>query len=152
MKESFFQRWSRLKLAGGEPPAPEAADLPPVESLDFSSDFAPFLRADVEESVKRAALARLFHSGEFNRMDGLDVYVDDYGVAEPIPEEALQGLVQRVRAALQPEERPGEATKEQTGSAESAPEPLPPPAAPAGGGGSGAAAAGTANTPDPVSE
>lgn len=103
-KEKFLSRWSRLKRAAATqppsvvPPAAGAAIvpavLPPLESLDFSSDFAAFLHPKVEESVKRAALTKLFHSGPFNQMDGLDVYIDDYGKFESIPEEVLRQLLQ----------------------------------------------------------
>lgn len=103
-KEGFLQRWSRLKRAADqapgaspqdasagvpEPPPPALAD---AEKLDFSSDFTPFLRAKVEESVKRAALKKLFHSPHFNQMDGLDVYIDDYGKFEPLDDATLSQL------------------------------------------------------------
>jgi hypothetical protein len=44
----------------------------------LESDYRPFLGPEVEESTKRAALKRLFADPHFNRMDGLDVYIDDY--------------------------------------------------------------------------
>jgi hypothetical protein len=86
--------------------------LPPLESLDFASDFSAFLQDKVEESVKRAALKKLFHSPEFNVMDGLDVYIDDYGVPDPIPPEMLRELA-HAREMLfgAAPERGGEATK-----------------------------------------
>lgn len=101
-KERFFARWSRLKRAEANvtpapaPPAaaPAAATLPTPDTLDVSSDFSAFLQPRVEESLKRAALKKLFHSEHFNRMDGLDVYIDDYGRFEPIPEEMLRRLEQ----------------------------------------------------------
>jgi len=105
---SFLARWARLKreaatatatataaqapAAAPQPEAQAAEPLPPLESLDFGSDFSGFLRAKVEESVKRAALKKLFHTPHFNEMDGLDVYVDDYNLSEPIPEAMLAGL------------------------------------------------------------
>lgn len=103
-KEGFLQRWSRLKrdVEQAQPALPETAPageseaplpgLDDVQKLDFSSDFTPFLRAKVEESVKRAALNRLFQSPHFNQMDGLDVYIDDYGDFEPIDDEMLRQL------------------------------------------------------------
>ncbi len=101
-KERFLARWSRLKRAGAKvtpAPAPPAAPtaaatLPDPDTLDFGSDFSAFLQPRVEESLKRAALKKLFHSEHFNRMDGLDVYIDDYGRFEPIPEEMLRRLEQ----------------------------------------------------------
>jgi hypothetical protein len=103
---NFLARWARLKreaatattAAGQAPDAQPQADaqaaepLPPLESLDFGSDFSGFLRAKVEESVKRAALKKLFKSPHFNEMDGLDVYIDDYNLSEPVPEAMLASL------------------------------------------------------------
>lgn len=113
-KESLLSRWMRLKRAatrgasaGMRPPAAQAdpapAVLPSVEDLDFSSDFSVFLRPQVEEPLKRAALRKLFHSGQFNTMDGLDVYIDDYNRFEPIPEEMLRQL-RRARGLLDAED------------------------------------------------
>jgi hypothetical protein len=50
------------------------------------------LKANVEESVKRAALKKLLHDPRFNVMDGLDTYIDDYTKNDPIPEEMLKTL------------------------------------------------------------
>jgi hypothetical protein len=107
---SFLTRWSRLKhKAASEKPNPPAktaeaappAELPPVDSLTFESDFAAFLKANVEESVKRAALKKLLHDPRFNVMDGLDVYIDDYTKNDPIPEEMLKTL-EHARSTLFP--------------------------------------------------
>lgn len=110
-KEKFLSRWSRLKRAmTSESPTVAAqaaptvdAELPSIDALDFSSDFTGFLRPQVEESLKRAALKKLFHSGQFNQMDGLDVYIDDYNTFEPIPDEMLRRMEQ-ARGLLFPEE------------------------------------------------
>lgn len=114
--EKFLTRWSRLKRATADKlpaaspvaaPTASAVELPSVEALDFSSDFSGFLQPQVEESLKRAALKKLFHSEHFNRMDGLDVYIDDYNKFEPIPEEMLRRMEQ-ARGLLFPqdEEKP----------------------------------------------
>lgn len=114
--ESFLRRWSRLKRQTGEtaasrpagapaPPAPDAAPvrsptpLPDVDVLTFESDFTGFLQDHVEESLRKAALKKLFHSEAFNRMDGLDVYIEDYGKFEPLDEATLKQLAQ-ARAML----------------------------------------------------
>jgi len=75
------------------PPAEEP--LPPVESLTIDSDFTKFLGPKVDENIKRAALRKLFSDPRFNVMDGLDTYIDDYTKADPIPQDALAGLMQR---------------------------------------------------------
>jgi len=76
----------------GEAPGDPAAPLPPVESLDFNSDFKQFLGPKVEETVKRAALRKLFQDPRFNVIDGLDVYLDDYSIPDPIEPEAVRAL------------------------------------------------------------
>jgi hypothetical protein len=111
-----LSRWSRRKLgaAPGAPapttPAPAAAaptapatpakiELPPVASLDFDSDFTAFLRPEVDDKIKRAALKQLFRDPRFNVMDGLDTYIDDYTKADPIPPDMLADLLQRFGGA-----------------------------------------------------
>jgi hypothetical protein len=113
MSEAFLSRWSRLKKTGGEAevvPAPLIApveiekasipaaqnapvfeessqNLPPIESLTSESDFAAFMQPKVPDALKRQALKKLFAQPQFNVMDGLDVYVDDYSVSVPIPDD-----------------------------------------------------------------
>jgi len=116
MSEDFFRRWSRLKRETGGPaasdaPAAEAA-LPPLESLSFESDFKAFMRSKVDESVKRAALKKLFSDPRFNVMDGLDTYIDDYTKSEPMTEEFLAQLEHARRTLFVPkaeEEQPAPA-------------------------------------------
>lgn len=97
--DGFLARWSRLKRdGGGAPPAAPAttppAPLPELDTLNFEADFTGFLRQEVEEAVRRVALKKLFHSGPFNVMDGLDTYIDDYSIPDPIDEATLRSLVQ----------------------------------------------------------
>jgi hypothetical protein len=100
-------RWSRRKLEAKSaqlptPPAPATGavaaapfELPSVESLTFESDFAAFLRPEVDDQVKRAALKQLFRDPRFNIMDGLDTYIDDYTQADPIATDVVADLLQR---------------------------------------------------------
>ena len=117
--ESFLSRWSRRKAAErrGEPeqaapppaevvpvavpePAPAApvAETPPPLTLEDAAkltpadDFSPFVAQGVEETVKRAALKKLFADPHFNVMDGLDTYIDDYSQPDPISPEMLREL------------------------------------------------------------
>ena len=76
--------------AGVDPAAPQP--LPPVDTLSFDSDFTAFLKPDVDEGLKRQALRKLFSDPRFNVMDGLDVYIDDYGKTVPIPPELVAQL------------------------------------------------------------
>ena len=105
----FFDRWSRLKTEAREAPvqppaeaAPAKAEeappeLPPVHTLTMDSDFTGFLHPKVDEDLRRTALRKLFSDPHFNVMDGLDVYIDDYSVSEPIPAAMLAGMKQAQR-------------------------------------------------------
>ena len=86
----------RQSVVSEAPPAAAATakELPPVESLTFDSEFAQFLKPDVDETIKRAALRKLLRDPRFNVMDGLDTYIDDYTKADPIPADMLKQLVQ----------------------------------------------------------
>jgi len=99
--EPFLERWSRRKAqarsgddappaeaggsdteraeeAPGRAPGSVAPALPDLESLDEGSDYSAFLGAGVDESLRRKALRKLFHSPKFNVCDGLDDYCDDF--------------------------------------------------------------------------
>lgn len=118
-----LSRWSRRKLEAARAteraaapavpappavatPAPELSreqdadtqspplELPAIDSLTFESDFAAFLQPSVDEPLRRQALKKLFSDPRFNVMDGLDVYIDDYGKADPIDPETVRQLVQ----------------------------------------------------------
>ncbi len=123
---SFLSRWSRRKLEKAETPKPEASPdpaaepsaafasqdaapsaepLPPVESLTPESDFKPFMRSDVEPGVREAALKQLFKDPHFNVMDGLDTYIDDYSIPDPIPDDMMQKLYQAREHLFSPEQK-----------------------------------------------
>lgn len=108
--EPFLQRFHRRKLearglnvapdessaltndaaapsdAAAARPVPELTDddMPPLESLDEDSDYAGFLSAKVSESLRRAALRKLFHSSTFNVIDELDDYAEDFTTFEAL--------------------------------------------------------------------
>ena len=80
-----------------EPAAPAAPALPTMEDvagLTHGSDFSRFVAPGVNEGVKCAALKTLFSDPHFNVMDGLDVYIEDYGIPNPIPESMLRQMAQ----------------------------------------------------------
>ena len=93
-------------VPAAEPPPPtleDAARLRPGEPVDR------FVRAGVDEAVKRAALKTLFADPHFNVMDGLDIYIDDYGRPDPIPPAMLRQLKQSEALGLFRAEREAEA-------------------------------------------
>jgi hypothetical protein len=120
-KPDFLRRWSRLKQEAATAPAvkkeiiEKPVELPAPDSLTFESDFKVFMQAKVEQSVKRAALKKLFADPRFNVMDGLDTYIDDYTKADPISDEMLAQLDHARRTLMGPpkeeDEPPAEAQK-----------------------------------------
>ncbi len=137
--EGFLGRWSRRKIEArnsrAAEPAPSAAPpkpaqregaatpaqapraqeppqpLPPLESLTPHSDFAPFMRAGVDPSMKGHALKTLFGDPALYPMDGLDVYIDDYTKPDPLPEGWLEKLNQL--ATLHGEPRVAQSEREE---------------------------------------
>ena len=81
-------------IAQPVPATTSAATLPPVESLTIDSDFTPFFQPKVGEALKRQALKQLFRDPRFNVMDGLDVYVGDYSLPDPISPDIVKQMVQ----------------------------------------------------------
>jgi hypothetical protein len=112
-KEPFLSRWSRRKLdakvdaPGG---APQAAGLPfaapaappvpateppaPAEPQSGTPEYREFFDPRVDEKLRRTALKQLFSEPQFNVMDGLDTYIDDYSKPDPIPAAMLRQLNQ----------------------------------------------------------
>ncbi len=93
--------------AGVVAPAAETP-LPAVEGLTLDSDFSAFLKEEVSEALRRKALRKLFSDPHFNRMDGLDIYIDDYSRPDPIPPDILARL-RHAREWLQSEADEGAA-------------------------------------------
>lgn len=92
--EEFLSRWSKRKQelrTEAQRPAPPAAaatpapELPPVDKLTMDSDYSGFFHPKVDEALRRGALKKLFSDPHFNIMDGLDTYIDDYSISDPVP-------------------------------------------------------------------
>lgn len=71
----------------------KAPDMADVAALHDESDFSRFMAKDVDESVRRSAMKKLFSNPHFNIMDGLDIYIGDYGKADPLPPGMLESLL-----------------------------------------------------------
>jgi Protein of unknown function (DUF3306) len=68
-----------------ETPEPEAPELPPIETLDFHSDYTAFLAKNVPEALRRAALRKLWVSDPvLANLDGLNDYDEDYNVVDQV--------------------------------------------------------------------
>lgn len=89
----FLERWSRLKKAADKASTAEISDAESLlANLTPDSDFGQFLRQEISEEVRRKAMKTLFADPHFNVMDGLDIYIEDYNLSEPIPEEMMATL------------------------------------------------------------
>ena len=79
-----------LNSAAQQKPAPSMAD---VQTLTKDSDYTQFMASEVAPEVKNAAMKKLFADPHFNVMDRMDVYIDDYGQSDPIPQAMLRQMV-----------------------------------------------------------
>ena len=106
MSADFLQRWSRRKReaasAAAAPASPQPA-LPALEEVSFESDFKAFMHAKVDEGIRRAALRKLFSDPRFNVMDGLDIYIADYSIEDPVSPSLLAQLEHARTTLLGPE-------------------------------------------------
>ncbi|BEP37005.1 DUF3306 domain-containing protein [Variovorax sp. V59] len=78
-------------------PAEGQAEIPPptlaeAQALTPESDFRPFVARNVAPEVKNTAFRKLFADPQFNVMDGMDTYVDDYSQSTPIPDSVLRQM------------------------------------------------------------
>jgi len=73
-----------------EPSKPLSLD--DVKDLTKESDFKPFMGRGVEPGVRNAAMKKLFADPHFNVMDGLDIYIDDYSLPDPLPQSMLRQM------------------------------------------------------------
>lgn len=78
-------------------PAQDTANQPvptmeDVQHLNAESNFASFMSSKVAPEVKNAAMKKLFADPHFNVMDGLDIYIDDYGKPDPLPAGMLEQM------------------------------------------------------------
>jgi hypothetical protein len=121
-KEAALSRWSRLKLESTgvatelEESAEQTAEgqesvtdetgkvearrhgdealfeLPSIDELGPESDFQGFMDPRVDDTLRRAALKKLFSDPLFNVTDGLDVYAEDYTKLESMTPAMVAGL------------------------------------------------------------
>ncbi len=75
------------------PPQPPALTLADAQVLTPDSNFAPFVAREVAPEVRNAAMKKLFADPHYNQMDRMDVYIDDYSQADPLPESMLRQMV-----------------------------------------------------------
>lgn len=110
---------AEAETAAPAPPPPTLAD---VAGLTPQSDYTRFVAQGVTPEVKNAALKKLFTDPHFNVMDGLDIYIDDYGQPDPLPAGMLRKMVQSQALRLFADEerapaRPAEALSTEAAAA-----------------------------------
>ena len=125
MAEDFLRRWSRLKhQRAAEAPrepvekpvekAAEPAPLPPVEKLTPQSDFTSFMQPKVEDTLRRAALKKLFVDPHFNIPDPFEPFSGDWRLAESMTPDVVATLNQaKVMLFDKKEEEPKDESKDE---------------------------------------
>lgn len=78
--------------AEGEVASRPSPTLDDAARLTPDADFSAFVARDVDKSVQRAALKKLFADPHFNAVDGLDMYMGDYNTPSPLPAAMLASL------------------------------------------------------------
>ncbi len=71
-------------------------ELPSIDSLTHESDFTGFMAKEVDPGLRNQAMKKLFTDPhyQFEQMDKLDIYLDDYSKSEPIPTDVLRRMYQ----------------------------------------------------------
>jgi hypothetical protein len=73
-------------------PTPPAPTLEDALALSADSDFRPFVSRELAPEVRNTAMKKLFADPHFGVMDRMDVYIDDYSKADPLPESMLRKM------------------------------------------------------------
>ncbi len=92
--------------------------LPAIASLNAQSDFSPFMAKDVSPELRNQAMKLLFTDPHYNVMDRLDIYIDDYGIPDPLPPDWLRKMNQSKALRLFDDEEEVEAKAESATAAE----------------------------------
>ncbi len=117
MATSFFNRWSKKKLEGENVPQdeplaeldqdvvlaesetagePETALEPSTQEVESAerpeTNIASLLTSEAESAVKKAALRKLFLSGQFSEIDGLNDYDHDYKAVKSLSSDVAEKL------------------------------------------------------------
>lgn len=97
----------------------EKPPLPTIDSLTAESDFSPFMNKDVDPALRNQAMKKLFADPhyQFDNMDKLDIYIDDYSKSDPIPLDILRKMYQSKALFLfEEEEKEEEAARKMAGA------------------------------------
>ncbi len=103
-----------------EAPLPSMQD---VQALHADSDFKPFVARAVAPEVRNAAMKKLFADPHFNVMDGLDTYIDDYSLPDPLPESMLRKMASAKFLQLFDQDKPEDGATARTDDLVETPQP-----------------------------
>ncbi|MFM7000140.1 MAG: DUF3306 domain-containing protein, partial [Limnohabitans sp.] len=80
--------------------------------LTPESDFSSFMSQGVAPEVRNAAMKKLFTDPHYNVMDGLDIYIGDYNIPDPLPAGMLHKMASAQFMNLVPPETAAEEAAE----------------------------------------
>ncbi|CAM3095635.1 DUF3306 domain-containing protein [Moritella viscosa] len=89
-----------------------------ADSVTFDSGVVSFLKQGVDKSVKKAALAKLFHSDEFNYISDMDDHTEDFSNIPKLDDSIAKQLRGWVNAVLEESEQVEDLSIERTEEAE----------------------------------
>lgn len=77
--ESILSRWSRIKLES-EPAVESEVEVSPAEQVDppLPEELPVWQQPDIDPAIKKQALSALFRQPEFNVVDRLNDYDEDF--------------------------------------------------------------------------
>lgn len=94
------------------------ADMPPLTSIGDDGDYSGFLSPGVSEALRNKALRQLFMSAQFNVLDGLNDYDDDFTAFESLGDIITSDM--RHRTQMEAEQAAREAQSQRLARDESA--------------------------------
>ncbi len=122
MATDFLRRWSDKKNASLQDneketiegaslaePEEKEIDLPSMtdaDAVNFDSSVAAFLHEKVDKSVKKTALRNLFLSPEYNHIDALSDYTEDFAAVGSLEAEVAATLRNWLKKTVEEEESP----------------------------------------------
>ena len=108
--------------ADDPPPAPVLtdADMPALSSLGDDDDYSGFMSPGVSEALRSKALRQLFMSAQFNVLDGLNDYDDDFTAFEALGDIVTSDMRHRVEMTAEQAARDAEDQRLLSASAEQA--------------------------------
>ena len=96
------------------------ADMPELSSIGDDGDYSGFMSPGVSEGLRNKALRQLFMSAQFNVLDGLNDYDDDFTTFEALGDIVTSDMRHRVQMQAEQAARDAEEQRVLSAQAESA--------------------------------